>query len=211
MSDFDIEKMVAAHPLPEGVPDAVLNKTELADFFAVSVPTIDAWQRAGMPANSDGTNGRAWEFQASHCWAWKQARDAEEVHRSAEAAAAIAAMRLQLIGGKAGDSIRSLSPKERQQLYAVEADYERLRRERNQSIDRDEVRQAFEDLLSLIRDAINAYPDRLERDAGLSGKAVEKATEYGDSLLDQLEKRIVEFFAARPLDERRDRPDLFNQ
>ncbi len=119
-------------------------------------------------------------------------------------------MRLALIGGKSGNSIQSLPPKERQQLYDVEAAYERLKRERNQSLDREEVSHILNDLLRIVRDGISALPDTLERVAGLDGKGVTAAIEACDELLDELERTIVRFFADRPIISREERTDLFN-
>lgn len=204
------DDLLKRFPLPDGVPDAVLNKRELADFFGVSAPTVDAWVSDGLPAISEGTNGRSWEFQASAAWAWKCARDEGERIKSTEAQAAIAAMRLALIGGKSGNSIQSLPPKERQQLYDVEAAYERLKRERNQSLDRDEVAAVLTDLLRIVRDGVSTLPDTLERVASLDGKAVNKTVDACDELLEELERTIARFFADRPIITRETRTDLFN-
>lgn len=54
---------VERFPLPAGVADAVLNKSQLARALAVSEPTIDRWVADGMPVLSAGTNGRSYEFQ----------------------------------------------------------------------------------------------------------------------------------------------------
>ncbi len=188
----------------------MLNKRELSDFFGISLPTLDAWIADGLPALVEGTNGRQWEFQASAAWAWKCGRDEGERIKSTEAQAAIAAMRLALIGGKSGNSIQSLAPKERQQLYDVEAAYERLKRERNQSLDRDEVNQVMTDLLRMVRDSVSTLPDTLERVANLDGRTVDKAIEACDNLLESLEQIIQRFFSDRPVITRETRTDLFN-
>lgn len=206
----DIIDWLARFPLPEGVPDAVLNKQELSDFFGVSLPTLNAWVADGLPALSEGTNGRQWEFQASAAWAWKCGRDEGEKVKSTEAQAAIAAMRLALIGGKSGSSIQSLAPKERQQLYDVEASYERLKRERNQSLDRDEVAAVMADLLRMTRDGVSALPDTLERVVSLDGRGVTAAMGACDELLEELERSINRFFSDRKILSREARTDLFN-
>lgn len=210
MTDVEIAEMVARYPLPEGVPDAVLNKRDLADFFAVSLPTLDAWVSSGLPALVEGTNGRSWEFQASVAWAWKCSRDESERLKSTEAQASIAAMRLALVGGKAGDSIQSLAPKERQQLYEVEAAYEKLKRERNQSLDRDEVSVVMTKLLQIFRDSLSMLPDTLERKLGLDGKGVDAAVEHCDNTLGVLEHTVDKFFGDRPIITRDVKRDLFN-
>lgn len=210
MTDVEIADMVARFPLPPSVPDAVLNKAELAAFFSTSTTTLDAWIRDGLPALSEGTNGRSWEFQASIAWAWKSARDEGERIKSSEAQAAIDAMRLALVGGKAGDSIRSLAPKERQQLYDVEAAWEKLCRERNQSLDRDDVSQAFTDLLAIMRDSLSMLPDTLERKLSLDGKGVDTVVEHCDNILAEQERAIAKFFDSRPIITREAKTDLFN-
>lgn len=210
MEPHEIAALIERFPLPAGVPDAVLNKRELSDFFGISLPTLDAWIADGLPAKVEGTNGRQWEFQASAAWAWKCNRDEGDRIKSTEAQAAIAAMRLALIGGKSGNSIQSLPPKERQQLYDVEASYERLKRERHQSLDRDEVSHVLNDLLRMVRDGVSALPDTLERVASLDGKAVSATIEACDELLEELERAIVRFFADRPIVTREERTDLFN-
>lgn len=210
MNEDEIARLVARFPLPEGVPDAVLNKRELAEFFGCSLPTLDAWIMDGMPSISEGTNGRQWEFQASAAYAWKCGRDEAEQVKSTEAQAAIAAMRLALIGGKAGSSIQSLAPKERRELYEVEASYEKLKRERYQSLDRDEVMQVIADLLRMVRDGVSSLPDSLERRLNLDGKGVDVAVEACDDMLEEVEAMVKRFFSDRPIATREARSDLFN-
>ncbi len=210
LTDSEIADLVACYPLPEGVPDTVLNRNELAAFFGVSAQTITSWINAGMPVLRDGGQGQAYEFQASACWAWRASEKARDDARSAEAQATIAAMRLALVGGKAGNSIQSLAPTERRQLYEVEAAYERLCRERNQSLDRDEVSVVMSDLMRMVRDGVSSLPDTLERVANLSGTGVSAAVDACDQLLDEMERRIASFFADRPVITRADRSDLFN-
>ena len=206
----ELDALVQRYPLPDGVPDAVLNKRELSEFFAVSVPTLDNWIRDGLPAKTEGTNGREWEFLASVAYAWKCSRDDGERLKAGEAQRAIEAMRLALVGGKAGDTIRALSARERKELYEVEVTHERLKRERNQSLDRDEVNAVLNDLLRIVRDGVSAFPDTLERVANLDGPAVASLIEACDELLEELARSIDRFFDDRPIVTREERKDLFN-
>jgi phage terminase Nu1 subunit (DNA packaging protein) len=210
MTDDEITAIVERFPLPEGVPDVVLNKRELAEFLATSTTTLDVWVRDGLPARVEGTNGREWEFQASAAWAWKCAREEGERIKSTEAQAAIEKMRLALVGGKAGNSMQALPPKERQQLYDVEAAYEKLRRERNQTLDRDEVQAVMNDLMRIVRNGLSMLPDNLERKLGLDGKGVEAAQEQCDDTLTELDMAISKFFSDRQVITREARTDLFN-
>lgn len=196
-------------PLPEGVPDALLNKREAGEFFAVSAPTLSEWQRDGMPHEVEGTNGREWEFRASRIWAWKCARDAGEKIKRDQAAEAVRAMRLKLLGGDAGDSEMAMPAEERRKLYAVQTEHMRMRSAANELIPRLEVEDGYAELMALFRDGIGALPDMLEREAGLQAKAVALAIEAGDALLETLAKQVEKFFEARPVKAVAGRVDLF--
>lgn len=179
--------------LPAGVVDAVLNRGELAQALNISEPTLDRYIAAGLPYLVEGTNGRAWEFQLSACWTWLKQREAVEADKRSSAAMAVQQMRLALIGGNdLHDEERSLSPKQRQEAYDAERAFMLAALQRGDLVKRSEVVEAFEDVFKTLRDALTALPDRLERDAGLSGKAIEMAIRISDSALAEAERRVAE-------------------
>lgn len=47
------------------------NRVELAQFFGVSVMTIDTWIRKGMPIVQRGSRGVSWEFDTAACAQWR--------------------------------------------------------------------------------------------------------------------------------------------
>lgn len=47
-----------------------LTLAELADFFGVSIPTVNAWIRNGCPFVTKGGKGRAWEFDSAAVATW---------------------------------------------------------------------------------------------------------------------------------------------
>lgn len=49
----------------------VVNRTELAEFFEVSMPTIDVWIRRGCPYQQQGARGIAWKFDLLAVITWK--------------------------------------------------------------------------------------------------------------------------------------------
>ena len=51
-----------------------LNLAELADFMGVSLPTIRAWIRKGLPYEQEGTNGKEWVFDSPKVVQWKLSR-----------------------------------------------------------------------------------------------------------------------------------------
>lgn len=202
--------MVRRHPLPEGVPDEVMNKEALALAFNTSLNTIDKWLTAGMPVLERGKNGQAYELQLSQCWAWKQARDDDSAKRSAAMNMAAQAMRLALVGGESGESIDALTPKQKREVIETQMAYEAFQKSRNELISRKDVTDLCEEIFSLIRDVLNAMPDRLEREADLDARAVERSIAICDDTMADASRRIREFFNARPVTTGRQRKDLLD-
>jgi len=54
-----------------------LNRSELADFTGRSLPTIDAWIRAGCPFEKRGSKGKGWIFNSAAVLDWLESRAAE--------------------------------------------------------------------------------------------------------------------------------------
>lgn len=52
-----------------------VSRTELAEFFGVSGPTVDHWVRTGCPYISKGGKGVAWQFNTADVIAWRIERD----------------------------------------------------------------------------------------------------------------------------------------
>lgn len=179
--------------LPAGVVDAVLNRGELARALDKSEPTIDRYIADGLPFLVEGTNGRSWQFQLSDCWRWIKARERAETERQGQAALAVQQMRLALIGGSdVDDTDRMLSPKQRQETYEAERAFMLAALHRGDLVRRDDVVNAFEDVFKTLRDSITALPDRLEREMGLSGKALTLCIDICDGALVEAERRVEE-------------------
>ncbi len=181
------------YPLPSGVQDAVLNRAQLAEAFGTSEPTIDRYRKDGMPVLAEGTNGQAYQFQLSDCYAWRQAREAERQASNEAAEAAVRQMRMELLGGDSGNSEMGLSARERKELYETESAYNRLARERGELIPQGEVIELLDTVLSMVRNSITGLPDRLSRDAALTGRQAEQAVVVTDDLLKELHTALAEF------------------
>ena len=177
--------------LPPGVEDVVLNRAQLASALNKSEPTITAWLREGLPFISAGTNGKSYEFQLSECWRWVQGKEAEAESRRTSADAAVMQMRLALVGGSELDAHEvSLSPKARRELYDAEQAFMTTALQRQALVKLPEVVSMLEDVLLTVRDAVTALPDRLEREAGLTGKPLDLAITICDQVLAEAQKRI---------------------
>lgn len=68
------------------------NRTEIAEFFGVAMPTVDHWVRTGCPVVQRGSKGVAWIFNTADVAAWREQKirddatnsvnvDAEELKR----------------------------------------------------------------------------------------------------------------------------------
>ena len=55
----------------------IVNRQGLAEFFGVSLPTVDAWVRSKVPYLQKGGKGREWQFDTAAVVEWR-IRQAEE-------------------------------------------------------------------------------------------------------------------------------------
>lgn len=188
-----------------------MSREELAETLAVSLNTVTAWISKGMPVNQEGGNGRAYELQLSHCFAWRQAQKADEDLRTDKVRRAQAAMRLALVGGTSGNSLEALDPKTRREILAAQIEQERFQRERNQLMRRDDVYEALELVFGIIRDRMNAAPDVIERKNALEPKLVQELIDACDDIVADVRGAIESFWRERPVREAvTERRDLFD-
>lgn len=52
----------------------LVNRTQLAEVFGVSMPTVDGWVRAGCPVVQRGGRGVEWKFESADVAKWRQDR-----------------------------------------------------------------------------------------------------------------------------------------
>jgi phage terminase Nu1 subunit (DNA packaging protein) len=180
--------LVARFPLPDGVPDALVNKKLLASALDVSTTTIDAWlilpEDTRLPSVERGTNGRSYVFRLSVAYAWRQERDAAEDADRQLAVDAAAQLRLSLLGGSAEDQARAvLSPRQQAEALKVENEWILAAAKRREFIRAAEVAEAFEVVFAAIRDGLDAAPDRLGRELSLGGPEVEAIQVILDDIL----------------------------
>ncbi|WP_118138787.1 DUF1441 family protein [Oceanicella sp. SM1341] len=189
---FDLDEALVRHPLPEGQIDEALNRAQLGEAFGVSGPTIDKWRTAGMPAREEGGNGRAYVFQLSECWAWYQHRRAEQRAARERGDTAARQMRLQLLSATEQDDPTSgLSPKERREILQAELVSMQAAEARRALMRTEDVAELIEELFATVRQALDALPDRLEREAGIGPDAVGRAVGACDQVLMQMRSAIA--------------------
>ncbi|MCL4069011.1 DUF1441 family protein [Pseudomonas sp. GX19020] len=187
----ELREMLDRFPLPTGVADADMNQEELASALSQSVNTIAKWIREDMPVARPGRNGQPYILRLSHCYAWMRWRDALRDERTAHNKAQAAAMQAELLGLKLDDPNAQMSPKQRREMAEADLVWNKAQRERRQLAPIDDVRELMEGMLSIIRDGIEAMPDRLERELQLRPEQVTAAIRVGRDVLDALAVRIA--------------------
>lgn len=179
----DVVALIDRYPLPPGVPDATVNKAQLAEALGVSEVTVSNWLRRGLPAEEAGTNGRSYQFRLAVAYAWKCAREAEDRARSAEAEAAAQQLRLALVGDEGPPELQGLSVREQTQVLELKRVRNLTALEQGELMRRAEVIAGFEEAFAAIRDALDALPDRLARELGIEGRDLERVEVACDDAL----------------------------
>ncbi|MPL79257.1 hypothetical protein SDC9_25133 [bioreactor metagenome] len=181
--DDDLEPLLRAHPLPATVSDADMNQEEIAQAFGTTVNTVSKWIREGMPVAQVGGNGRAYVLRLSHCWAWRKSREAEAAQRSRHNEAQISLLRAEMLGVEIDSPAAQMSAKERRELAEADMRWSEAQRRRRQLVPLPDVLELLESLGKVVRDGLEAMPDRLERELDLSPSQVSAVARIGSDLL----------------------------
>ena len=191
----DEAALVAKFPMPEGKPDAVVNKKLLASALDVSTTTIDAWDLEGLPCVTKGTNGRSYEYRLSVAYAWYCQRNENETIAKAQSENAAAQLRMELVGGSTQDKARAALPiKEQSELLRNETEWMRAAALRRELVLATDMLQAVEDMLVTIRDGNAVVPDLIVREFGLDPAAAETIQDILDKSVQEASTSIREKF-----------------
>lgn len=144
-------------------------KAQLAEFFNVSIPTVDAWVRKGMPVVERGSKTSPWVFDLLAVTLWKFAPQS---------------------GDDDSFDPEKLPPSERKAWFDSE-----MRRRDLQKIDRElipaaEVGQVIATAFAAIAQSVRSMPDNLERRMSLPPDMVEEVSRAMDEHLDALAGRL---------------------
>lgn len=99
-----------------------VNRKQLADVFGISLPTVDAWLKAGCPYDQRGGSGKEYVFDTADVMRWREQRAAEEAGGSEVADEA--ALRLRRL--RADTLASELDLLQRKQLLAPLGQVERV-------------------------------------------------------------------------------------
>ncbi len=145
------------------------NKAEVAEWFDVSMATVDAWMRRGCPYVQRGGKGVSWviDLKAVAEWYYKGADTATE------------------------DDPDKMTPKERLDWYKGTREKTRHMEEAGQLIQAADYERALSSALKTVAVTLESLPDVLERDAGIDGAAVERCQSVIDRVRDDLHGRLI--------------------
>ncbi|MCB5199030.1 terminase small subunit [Loktanella sp. TSTF-M6] len=176
---------VDAFPLPDGVDDGVLNRGQLAEALRVSEPSITSWIRDGMPVLSQGGNGQAYEFQLSHCFAWRMWRldQQRQTKQRGDAIAQQMALAFLNLDEAGADEQSTMTAKDVADW--ADADYRRNKAAelRGDLVRADRVRDVFEQMLVDVRTSLSTIPDFAEQEFGLTADQAASLQDRCDAIL----------------------------
>ena len=145
------------------------NKAELAEWFGVSVATVDAWLRRGAPYVQKGGPGRGWVLDLRDVAQWYYGKSAQDTEEDPD----------------------KLDPKNRLDWYRGTRERTRHLQEVGELIPAADYERALSGALKTVAVTLESLPDVLERDAGIDGAAVERAQAVIDRVREGLHRQLV--------------------
>lgn len=150
-------------------PVRVGNKAQAAEFFDVSLPTIEAWIRRGAPVEQRGSRGVSWVIDLRAFAEWVYGAKA----------------------GADGDSPEDLPPKERKDWFESETKRRALQVRDRELIPAAEVEQAVATAFAALAQDLRAIPDNLERKAGVAPAVAERVEAEILDAMDAMADRLA--------------------
>ena len=141
------------------------NKAEAAEWFDVSIPTLDAWLRRGAPYVARGGRGQQWQLDLRDVAEWYYGRHAD------------------LAGVENPDS---LPPKERLDWYRGTRERTVHLREIGELVPAVEYERSLAKIVKALANRLESLPDLLERHANLDGSSVDRVIAAVDEMRQQL-------------------------
>lgn len=187
----DLAKMLDQFPLPPGVQDADCNQGEIAQALNTSVNTVAKWIKTeGFPVAQQGGNGKEYVLRLSHCWAWRRAQEAAADQRSKHNRDQITALQASFLGLTIEDPNAQMTAQERREAAQADIAWSKARHLRRQLVPLADVVDLLEAVCRLVREGLEAMPDRLERELALKPEQVMIVSRTGRDVLQSVYERI---------------------
>ena len=154
------------------------NKAEAAEFFGVSLPTINAWIARGAPVLQKGSRGIPWVLDILALAEWR------------------------FTGGSGvGDDDVPQSPRERKDWYDSELKRLQYERETGLLVAADDMRTTVAEALQPITLGMETLTDVVERDAGLTPEQAVIIHREIDRMRESLYQDMVKMGAGQDSDD----------
>nr|WP_323779570.1 terminase small subunit [Amylibacter sp.] len=172
--------------------EPLLNRGQIAQCFNVSENTINKWVGKGMPVETEGGNGVAYEFRFSECEQWfKEAQKAAAAEKAA-ANEFVAQRRMEFLGVEKDDARAGFTPAQMRELAQAELVWMQAAKQRGALVPTDEMVELLDTVFSEMRAGLDGLPDWLEREFSLSGEGVAAVIKYNDGILRAVQHAIKE-------------------
>lgn len=125
-------------------------KADCAEFFGVSLPTVDAWVRSGMPVEQVGGRGVSWVIDILAAAEWKFTSQSAE------------------------NDPNEMSPTDRDKWFRSERNRRDLQILDRELIPRSEVERDVSTAWAAVASDLRSIPDKLERRIGISPLVAEQ-------------------------------------
>jgi phage terminase Nu1 subunit (DNA packaging protein) len=147
------------------------NKAQAAQFFDISLPTLEKWIRDGMPTVQRGARGISWVLDLLDIAQWR--------------------FGARLPSGEIDPD--TLPPMERDKWYASELKRRDLQKRDRELLEAANVEEAVSTAFAAISQSLFALPDFLERRAGMTPEQAETCQAAIYESMNDLAERLAEF------------------
>lgn len=148
-----------------------LSKAQTAQFFDVSLPTVEGWIRRGCPVIERGDRGRRWTIDPLAVVEWQSSRQISEATPPTHP--------------------DDMTPQDRKAWYESEMRRRDLQRRDRELYERADVLRTFTVTIATFAEQMRALPDRLEREAGIDGQAAALVESTVDAHLEMLRRELM--------------------
>lgn len=145
-----------------------VNKAELARIFGVSEPTVSKWIADGVPIETKGDNGVAYEFDPEKVKAWKDEREERARQAEADREREISRMQSELFGADQQLAPEGLSQDDIGKYLANVRSAEALKVQMGQRLDRADVENEFAAVFNVLRQRMLGWSSTLAKLANLT-------------------------------------------
>jgi len=197
----ELQAILHAHPLPEGVDDADMSLAEFAAAMQTSENTVGKWIRApkkgdgvdpGFPMVREGGQGKAHVIRLSHGWAYRQWVAAEEKTRADRSRRATMELQASMLGLDLDAGEPVVSPAMRKQLAEADLVWGQAELRRGRLIETQGMVELLQSLFVIVRNGLEGMPDRLERELALKPQQVDLVQRAANDMLKKFISEIEE-------------------